>query len=345
MKTSNDIQLLSSEEQNFLSTFSALPEIEISINTIFFIYNIDENQKIKYFDLIHDLAIKNWLKYNKEHYFLEKENRNLIKLIIPADVENSENLLKKLAEEFLSFKKEETNEKLKLAFFAESFILNVEGVSNKLSVFANNLASFYDFIGENEKAIKFLFRAINIQSLLDNSNSEISFYYNNLAILYLKTGNIDKSINCGFQSVKYLEENSYKNYEVMATTYSIISSAYDKKRDFKNALNYNLKAIEIAENQLKNKFDLLTDYYHDAAINFYHLKNYKNANFYIEKALLNYNKSDINQDSYYKKMLSYKTVFSLHFKLSKNLKKYSKILVIIILILLFALISYSYFIK
>jgi tetratricopeptide (TPR) repeat protein len=139
--------------------------------------------------------------------------------------------------------------------------------------------------------------------------------------------------------------NPYKNYLILANSYSIISTAYDKKKEYKQSLNYSFKALEIAEENFKEKSVILAGYYHDIAITYYHLKNYENANYYIDKAIINYLKQVKTQDSFMQKMLTYKSIFTMYCKLINNFKKYSKYFLIILIFLLIALISYFLFIK
>lgn len=340
----NLISKLTDEEKDFLSAFSVFPEKEVDIKMIFELLAIEADAQLFYFDLIHDLSIKKILIHNKQSYFLNKEIKEVIIKNIPANTENCSTLIKSLSDKFFLPSRSKLEELKIYIPYTENLINGIKDSSGDLAILSNNFASYFEYV-DDYNSIKFIKKAIQIQEKADISNQEISFFYNNLAVLYTKIGNYEQSLNFGFESVRRSNSASSKNFVTLANSYNIISTAYDKKKNFKEALNYSLKAIEIGEEYFKEKTIILAGYYHDIAITFYNLKNYQNARHYIDKAIINYAKKVKTEDSFMKKMLTYKSVFTMYYKFEKAIKKALKYIVFIVGIALIALILYFIFIK
>jgi len=340
-----NISKLSQKEKEFLSAFSVLPENPIDINTIFELFAVDEENKIDFFDLIHDFSIKKIFEYKENHYFFKPEYKRLIITELQPTSENCSILIKTLTEKFFLPSRSKLEDLKKYIPYAESVINSITNSSNNLAVLANNFASFYENIGENHLSIKYIQKAIQIQEDIDIEDNEISFYYNNLAVLYTKIGSYDQSLSIGFESIRHLNNLSSKNYVTLANSYNIISTAYDKKKNYKQALNYSLKAIEIAEDNFRDKSILLAGYYHDIAITFFNLRNYQTARYYIEKAISNYSKKVKTEDSFMKRMLTYKNIFNMYYKLEKFVKKFIKYFLVALGASAISLMFYFIFIK
>jgi two-component system, sensor histidine kinase ChiS len=120
---------------------------------------------------------------------------------------------------------------------------------------------------------------------LNSTYLELAFYYKSLipdsAIFYAKKTIINK--------------NSFNDKSTLARSYGTLGEIYQLKAEFKESIEYYLKAIEIAEKQSFKTS--LGSFYNGIGISFFYINDLRKAENYIKKAIEN--KLEIGDHTYY----------------------------------------------
>jgi len=341
-KIRNIIQL-TKKEKHFLSSFSVMTDNEIHINEIFEIYSVEEDNKVDFFDMLHDLSKNGWLNCCSAKYAIDNEAQQEIKTKIPANLDNCSNIIESLSEIFLLPPKENYDKIKNQIIYAKRLITNVVEASNLLAGLANNLASFYEYIGEEDNSIFYLKKAIEIQQKSDNTHHELNFFYNNLSVVYLRRKEYKNCLNYTFKSINLSEQQHFVNYVTLANSYNIASSAFDKLKNYKSAINYNMMAIKIAEENCEEKSTLLANFYHDAAVTFLKLGNYDKANFFIEKAIKKYSIKKTDEDDFMQTLIQCRNFLNVSNSVVEKIVKYIKPVLLGLSLTIIAFILYYIF--
>jgi signal transduction histidine kinase len=105
----------------------------------------------------------------------------------------------------------------------------------------HNIAMLYDMMGEQEKALPFLYEALDIL-LEENNKIGIAYTYQNLGIVYFKSNQMDKSLENFQKCLPLFEEMG--TYFGLASVYSYKGKIYLAKNQLNQAEINNDKCLE-----------------------------------------------------------------------------------------------------
>lgn len=167
-------------------------------------------------------------------------------------------------------------------------------VIGEKSIFAanvyNNLGNIYEDKGDYETAIAYYTNAIAI--FLDeykNNYPMLSYVYGNIGVSFFNLGEIDKAIE-SYQ--KALEITNKVNHPIEgASIYNNLGGAYNIKGDYRKALNYCNKALNLYSSYSSREDDFqlgISSCYSNIAEIYMNQKAFIKAISYYEKALISY---------------------------------------------------------
>ncbi|MBL4655834.1 MAG: tetratricopeptide repeat protein [Bacteroidia bacterium] len=137
----------------------------------------------------------------------------------------------------------------------------------------NNIGFIYYEQGEIEKALKYLFLALNIFEEI-NDKLGMATSYNNIGLIYNNQAEIEKALEYYFLSLKIYEE--IKDKYGMATSYNNIGFIFKDQGEIEKALEYYFMGLKLKE-EVNDKEGIANSYNNIGSI-------YKNQG-EIEKAL------------------------------------------------------------
>jgi signal transduction histidine kinase/CheY-like chemotaxis protein len=106
----------------------------------------------------------------------------------------------------------------------------------------NNLGFYYENIGENKKAFKYLRQALSLYQLI-NDLKGIGVVYSNLGSVYDNMGDLREAIDYYFQSLRIRE--ALKENIGIANNLHNIASLYNRQGEFENAYTYSERSLAI----------------------------------------------------------------------------------------------------
>jgi len=110
----------------------------------------------------------------------------------------------------------------------------------------NNLARIFYIKADYEESIKFMKKAILIESSeLGDDHPKVGGYYNNIGTIYERLDEDDKALLHYRRALDIQLKNSGENHENIASYYNNISRIFDKKGDIQSAISYLEKCITI----------------------------------------------------------------------------------------------------
>jgi two-component system, NtrC family, sensor kinase len=107
-----------------------------------------------------------------------------------------------------------------------------------------NIGSIYRSLGEYEKALEYLFKALKA-SEKKGSKGSIAATTCNIGVVYTSQQNYTKALDYLFKALKLDEEGGYK--EFASTVCSNIGNIYKTLKDYPLALEYHQRSLQIAE--------------------------------------------------------------------------------------------------
>jgi len=145
---------------------------------------------------------------------------------------------------------------------AEAYYKKASGLNEKYAEPHYNLANLYREQGEMDRAVKECYRTLELDPQFHDAR-------NFLCDIYIQTGNFDMA----HKAADLLLEN--KNSEVQGHT--LKGNIYKKQGDYKKSLFHYFRALQISP---RNPM-----LYHNAGLAHYYLKNYSEAEKFLEKAI------------------------------------------------------------
>ncbi|TXB65356.1 tetratricopeptide repeat protein [Vicingus serpentipes] len=216
----------------------------------------------------------------KDHELLGKTNNNLGNAYRGmGDVKKSEDFYNESIESYeLSGSTQELGrtynnlglvyikqEKLEDAIYAYEKSISVAKKFNDQKALANvlsNLGVAYYFKGEIDKTISYFEESLEIEKLIDNKLG-VAISLSNIGELYLEKNNVNLALENLMRSIRYAKEVNAQ--DLLQHTYLIASQIYEKKKDYKLALDYyqyhsNLKDSLVGLEKSKYALELETRY-------------------------------------------------------------------------------------
>jgi len=115
----------------------------------------------------------------------------------------------------------------------------------------NNLASFYEMVGEYRKAKPLYIKALNIsEKILGEEHPDTAIIYNNLAELYRSIGEYQKAEPLYLKVVKIFEKILGEEHPATATIYNNLAELYRSMGEYQKAEPLYLKVVKIFEKVL-----------------------------------------------------------------------------------------------
>ena len=224
-------------------------------------------------------------------FFLQAQSeiKNLEIKLIKAKDTSRVNILNNLAYHYLS---EDMKKSLKYANEAKNLSLKIHYEKGKANSYLI-LGEINKSIGEYNKALKWIFEAIDKFQLQKNKNK--------IAESYIQIGNIHQLLNNYLKSIEFYNNaatifKEIKDSSNIAKCYSFLGSSYSDLGDYKNSLKYMYFAINFAENN--NNQNDLAYYYCNLSSIYFKLKNYNLSYKYSNKSI------DIANKTYDQTLLS-----------------------------------------
>ncbi len=269
-----------------LQFFSLLPSSFIFYESVKYIslkklMKIEElNEKNIRIEL-YGLSKKGWLQYDEENdkFKIHELIQDVIfKKFYPDDITHVE-LIEKLNEELNYWKIDFSRN---ATFFAERILKKIKGKTPIFAELLDNYSAVLHRYDELDKAIIYQNRALELKlHLLEPDSETIGHSYTTLGLCYNELGEFSKAEQYLIEDLKITKRKSnYISYE-MAISLNNLSLVYRNKNEIEKAFNYQLKAVEIAEEI--NDLDLNKVVYGNLGNIQYIKGNYR-------EALANYNK-------------------------------------------------------
>jgi len=149
-----------------------------------------------------------------------------------------------------------------------------------LEVIYSVIGADYDNLGDSNNALLYYNRELEIARDLNNQEGE-SNAINNIAGVYEEQGNYNKALEYYNKS---LQLTSTSDPSSIAITYNNIAIVYSAKGDKNKAVEYLKKAIEFA--QKAGDYDGTAKYMLNLGNTYIDLKNFSEAQYYLQKGLL-----------------------------------------------------------
>lgn len=149
--------------------------------------------------------------------------------------------------------------------------------------------SIYAFLGNYNKALEFLNKALSIQNVLDNSDKQeeltVTETLNSIALVYHMQGNFHSALELSMKALRIREETVGCDDFETARLYNNIGGIYDNMGDFDKALEFYNKALEYRERELGKVHTETAVSYNNLGVLNFTLNNYDKSIEYLNKAL------------------------------------------------------------
>lgn len=156
-----------------------------------------------------------------------------------------------------------------------------------------NTAVIFRYLKQYNKALDYGLKALDFFLALPKKNYiSIATAYYKITLTYIQLRNYKKAMEYSIldletlNKAKELEQMTKAQEVYFAETYNTRGEILRKMNDFESALQYKLNAIKIREDKLEENHPDLAISYHHTAITYFEIQNYKQAEVYIDKALL-----------------------------------------------------------
>ena len=181
------------------------------------------------------------------------------------------------------------------AYYKESIEVNLRFIQlseetngqNEITAYAyNNIGIVYSYLGDYDKALEYLFKALEIKKdVLGENNSDTANSYNNIGVVYRNLGEYNKALEYYFKALEIEKAVLGENHPNTASSYNNIGVVYKNLEDYDKALEYLNKALEIKKDVLGENHPDTAGSYVNIGIVYDELGNYNKALEYHFKAL------------------------------------------------------------
>lgn len=150
----------------------------------------------------------------------------------------------------------------------------------------NNIAQTDTYLGKNDEALDFLFKAVPIwENTVGKNHAATAKTYNNIGICYLNKGDYSKALEYYNTSLKIRETILEPEHQDIAQSYNNIGLLYDTLGHYDQAMRYYLKALEINEKVLGTDHPYTATAINNIGLTYYHQGNFDKALEYYFKDL------------------------------------------------------------
>lgn len=275
-------EVLSKTQKKLLVQLSVFGNEETSLTSFVDFYGIiEDDEKNSFFESIYDLASQEFIVLSKEKFKLDKNVEKFLFEKYPPNINNCRvfvefflDLLHPPVENIIS-----TSDEMML----HKVISRIQGSSSDLAMLTDFYAQYLLQQEDLKSAISFFLLAIEIHSKINSTDVMMCSFYNHLSEAYMADSQFDKAIDTAFKSVHLVFNLPRKDQIVLVYSYSLISTTYFRKKNYKLSYEYSLKSIEIAE---ENDFDqlLLSNLFYEASISATKAKENEQALNFINKS-------------------------------------------------------------
>ncbi|MDA3043671.1 MULTISPECIES: tetratricopeptide repeat protein [unclassified Campylobacter] len=175
-----------------------------------------------------------------------------------------------------------------VSFHFIDILLNLSdrNIDYGLGVIFSYLGIAYTNIANYTKAIKYYFKALEINKRIFGENHpDTAAYYNNLGVCYESLGDYRTAINYHLKALKIKEEIFGENDPDTASSYNNLGNCYISLEDYDKAITYHLKALEIRKEIFGENHPNTATSYNNLGACYYSLEDYDTAINYYLKAL------------------------------------------------------------
>lgn len=233
--------------------------------------------KILFFILIIFISLSVYSQENR------KEIDSLLNILNKADDHSKIDILNNLSMKYWNYSLDSSfyfaNEALNLA--------HIQQYKKGISDAYNRIGNVYSFQDEQEKALEFYQKSLDIRLELKDSEG-ISNIYNNIAIAYYSQNQLGIALDYYYKALKESKQRNDKSD--IASYYSSVGNIYYALNDYTNAIKNFSYSIELVK-ELKNDV-ALADIYNLLGNIYSDISSYEEALSYFLKALEIYEKQD-----------------------------------------------------
>ena len=135
----------------------------------------------------------------------------------------------------------------------------------------NNIAFTDIYLGKNDEALDFLFKAIPIwENTVGKNHAATAITYNNIGVCYLNKGDYTKALEYYDTSLKIRETVMDPEHQDIAQSYNNIGLIYDTLGHYDQAIMYYIKALEINEKALGTEHPNTATAINNIGLTYYH---------------------------------------------------------------------------
>ncbi|GEM_PF-6096500 len=281
------MEQLSPTEEKYLRYFAILPPLDVDDTFLLDFFRIHKNKEDEFYTSLEILAKRGWIQNHQNTYSMHP----LVQIALLQKLKpNSANCFI-LVNSFLSKLHQLSVQKLKeqqiILPIAENIVRAIQNEDETLALLSSEVGDMFISLEDYQKCMKYKLKALQIKERsLGIDHPEIATYYNDISLIYSYLGNLDKDLEYGLKALDIREKTLQPPHPDLAQSYSNVAISFRSKGKFEKALEYHIKDIEVSE-QTFNPFDSnLALSYYETGITCYHLKDYKSAKGFIEKAVM-----------------------------------------------------------
>ena len=158
--------------------------------------------------------------------------------------------------------------------------------SNSLATSYNNVGTTYYALGDHQKALEYLLKALSIcERVLPEDHPDLASSYNNVGYTYGALGAHQKALEYLLKALSICERVLPEDHPDIAASYANLSYTYGEWGDHEKELEYDLKALAIWERVLPEDHPDLATSYNNAGCTYDNLGEHQKALEYKQKAL------------------------------------------------------------
>ncbi len=321
-----DISALNDWEKEVILSLVLLPCIKYSVPELVAIFQIDNEEKVSFFDTIHDLSTKGFLIRERDIYGLTPDDCELIKENHSPSAEQCPTIINYFSKKLENPKLDYEKEFLPIFVKLESLLSNIQGKSFQLAqlsyLLSSNLMKFKRF----QDSLKYNELAIKISEAVDEKHPVVALFYRDKALIHKFLGNPEKAILYNLKDIEILEKHAGKYDDLLPDSYFSLSKTYEQQKNYEKAIEYNLKAIQFETKRKKKRSLNLSGLYHNLAYYYIKLNNLKNASLFINKAVETFNEGKNKNENHYKMLVRDQKRFNSLFEFEQFILKYKKVM-------------------
>lgn len=150
----------------------------------------------------------------------------------------------------------------------------------------NNVGSTYGDLGDHNRALEYLLKALAIkEKVLPPNHPDLASSYSNVGMTYGDLGDHTKALEYQLKALAIFEKVLPPEHPHLASSYNNVGSIYSHLGDHRKALEYQLKALTIKEKMLPLDHPDLASSYNNVGMTYGDLGDHRKALEYQLKAL------------------------------------------------------------